>query len=134
MKLTDEDYEAILEFRTGLRRFLEWSRQQAVAAGITTTQHQLLLAIRGINEPKGLTIGQIADVLMLRHHSAVELVDRAVDKGIVKRSRDKADRRLVRVELTPNGSRSLRQVTLANFEQLIHLAPRITRLFDRAPA
>ena len=70
--LTDDDYAAILEFRIGLRRFLDWSRRRADEAGITATQHQLLLAIRGSNETRGITIKEVAALLGLRHHSAVE--------------------------------------------------------------
>ena len=91
----------------------------------------MLLAIRGSNDPAGLTIGQIAELLLLRHHSAVELVDRAVEAGIVERFRDEDDRRLVRVRLTQKGSRALAQITQANFEELIGLVPRLTRLLEK---
>jgi hypothetical protein len=53
-RLEQHDYERLLAFRTGLRRFLAWSGQQAEAAGITPAQHQLLLAIRGHPDPRGL--------------------------------------------------------------------------------
>ena len=69
----------LLEFRTGLRRFLHWSEEQARAAGLTAAQHQLLLAVRG--HDGGPTIGEVAEQLLLRHHSAVELVDRAERPG-----------------------------------------------------
>jgi DNA-binding MarR family transcriptional regulator len=85
--LTEQDYERLLAFRTGLRRFLAWSGQQAEAAGITPAQHQLLLAIRGHPDPRGPTIGDIAGYLLVRHHSAVELIDRAVAAGLVVRAR-----------------------------------------------
>jgi hypothetical protein len=57
--LDQQDYERLLAFRTGLRRFLYWSAQQAEAAGITPAQHQLLLAVRGHPDPRGPTIGEI---------------------------------------------------------------------------
>ena len=78
-RIDDADYRRLLEFRTGLRRFLHWSEEQARAAGVTPAQHQLLLAIRG-HDGAGPTIGDVADYLLLRHHSAVGLVDRAVDR------------------------------------------------------
>ena len=74
--LTDHDYERLLAFRTDLRRFLRWSEQEAAAAGVTPAQHQLLLAIRGNPDPSGPTIGDVAEALLLPHHSAVGLVDR----------------------------------------------------------
>ena len=78
MRLPDADYEDLLTLRTGLRRFLRWSEQQAEAAGLTPAQHQLLLTIRGHPDRRGPTVGEVADYLLLRHHSAVGLVDRAV--------------------------------------------------------
>src|SRR5437016_768377 len=71
----DDDYRRLLDLRTGLREFLRWSEQQATAVGITPAQHQLLLAVRGSSDPEGPTIGDLADALLLRHHSAVGLVD-----------------------------------------------------------
>src|SRR6185437_10976422 len=87
-KLTDNDYERLADFRYGLRRFLHWSEQQARTAGITPTQHQLLLAIRSSRDPRGATVGEVAEVLIIRHHSAVELIDRAQEAGLVRRERD----------------------------------------------
>ena len=80
-ELQDEDYARLLQFRVDLRRFLHWSEEQAEKAGVTPAQHQLLLAIRGHNGAEGPTIGEIAGYLLLRHHSAVGLVDRAVKAG-----------------------------------------------------
>jgi DNA-binding MarR family transcriptional regulator len=74
--LNQAQYERLLRFRTGLRRFLRWSAEQAALAGLTPAQHQLLLAVRGHPEPQGPTIRDVAGYLLLRHHSAVELVDR----------------------------------------------------------
>ena len=83
MRLRDADYEDLLILRTGLRRLMRWSEQQALAAGLTPAQHQLLLAVRGHADPRGPTVGEVADYLLLRHHSAVGLVDRAVSAGLV---------------------------------------------------
>src|SRR5580698_1525208 len=105
MRLTDADYEDLLTLRTGLRRFLRWSEQQAEDAGLTPAQHQLLLAIRGHPDPRGPTIGEVADYLLLRHHSAVGLIDRADAAGLVQRSRDPEDHRVVRLQLTAMGTK-----------------------------
>ena len=96
MVLRDADYEDLLALRTGLRRFVRWSEQQAEAAGLTPAQQQLLLAIRGHPDRRGPTVGEVADYLLLRHHSAVGLVDRAVAAKLVKRVRDPHDHRIVR--------------------------------------
>jgi DNA-binding MarR family transcriptional regulator len=130
MELTDRDYQRLLEFRTGLRQFLRWSETQAEAAGVTPAQHQLLLAVRGHPDERGPTIGEIADYLLLRHHSAVELVDRAEVADLVRRVADANDGRLVRVRLTARGRRVLARLVSASLEELGRLAPRIRGLYD----
>jgi len=87
----DSEYRRLLQFRTGIRRFLHWSSQQAEATGLTPTQHQLLLAVRGHEDLRGPTIGEVANYLFLRHHSAVGLVDRAAAAGLVERQEDQDD-------------------------------------------
>ena len=105
--LIDADYEGLLAFRDELRRFLHWSEQQAVAHGITPTQYQLLLAIRG--HPAGApTIGDVAEHLLLRHNSVVGLIDRAVAADLVERYPDAESQRVVRLRLTALGARRLR--------------------------
>jgi DNA-binding MarR family transcriptional regulator len=117
-ELDDEQYARLLEFRTGLRRFLHWSETQSKAVGVTPAHHQLLLAIRGSRERRGPTIGEVAEHLLLRHHSAVGLVDRAVDAGLVERVVDDADHRVVRLRLTASGARRLRQLTQLHLGEL----------------
>ncbi len=84
-ELTRGDFENLLAFRTSLRRFLHWSQTQARAVGLTPAQHQLLVAIKGHPGGQEPTIGDLAGYLLLRHHSAVELVDRAAAAGLVER-------------------------------------------------
>src|SRR3954452_4798258 len=110
-ELTDADFHRLLELRTGLRRFLRWSEEQASAAGLTAAQHQLLLAIRGHLHEDGPTIGEVAGYLLLRHHSAVGLIDLAVKAGLVVRQEDLNDRRVVRLHLTQLGADILMLLT-----------------------
>lgn len=126
--LEDADYRRLLQFRTGLRRFLHWSEEQAERAGLTPAQHQLLLAIRGHDRDQGPTIGDVAGYLLLRHHSAVGLVDRAVRAGLIERHEDPEDRRVVRLRLTAQGARTLRQLAALHLEEIKRLAPRILDL------
>src|SRR5690242_16129279 len=101
--VTELDYRTLARFRRSLRTFLHFSEEAAKAAGLTPTQHQLLLAIKG-NEMGGApTIGEVADWLKLRHHSAVELVDRAAAAGLVERATDPDDARCQRLLLTDRG-------------------------------
>ena len=122
MRLRDADYEDLLVLRTGLRRFMRWSEQQAEAAGLTPAQHQLMLAIRGHADPRGPTVGEAADYLLLRHHSAVGLVDRAVSASLVTRARDPEDHRMVRLQLTAKGLKRLETLSALHLEELERLA------------
>ena len=124
-RIDDADYQRLLEFRAGLRRFLHWSEEQAQAAGVSPAQHQLLLAIRGHPDSRGPTIGDVAEYLLLRHHSAVELVDRAVTAGLVRRRQDRDDHRVVRLQLTARGAEKLRRLTAVTLEELNRLSPRL---------
>jgi DNA-binding MarR family transcriptional regulator len=129
MALDQSDFEHLLELRTGLRRFLRWSEDQARAAGLTAAKHQLLLAIKGDPNPAGPTIGAIADYLVLRHHSAVGLVDRAVKDGLVQRNPDPVNKSVVRVTLTPAGAAKLDALAEAHVEEIAHLAPTMRALW-----
>ena len=117
------DYEALLAFRTALRRFNHWSEQQARTVGLTHAQHQLLLAVKGHDGTQAPTIGEIADYLLLRHHSAVELANRVQAAGLIARQRDSSDARVVRLVLTPDGERCLEQLTQLHLAELRQLAP-----------
>jgi DNA-binding MarR family transcriptional regulator len=119
--IADRDYERLLEVRTALRRFLHWSGEQAEAAGLTPSQHQLLLAVRGHPGDHAPTIGELADHLLLRHHGAVQLVDRAEAGGWVQRERDAHDHRIVRVGLTRRGERALASLAATHLEELRRL-------------
>jgi DNA-binding MarR family transcriptional regulator len=118
---TRRDYEELLGFRTALRRFLRWSEEQARAAGLTPAQHQLLLAIKGHPGAEAPTVGELADHLVTRHHSVVELIDRAVDAGLVERRRDEADGRVVHLVLTPLGEEKIEKLSLLAREELKNL-------------
>ena len=128
-EMRDEEYRRLLEFRTGLRRFLHWSEEQAASAGLTAAQHQLLLAVRGHGDPAGPTIGDLAHHLLLRHHSAVGLVDRTEAAGLVRRVDDAQDARIVRVALTPEGADRLAGLASSHQAQLQRLVPRLQQLW-----
>ena len=112
--MTRDDYENLLAFRVSLRRFLRWSEAQARGVGLTPAQHQLLLAVKGHRGEHGPTIGDLAGYLLLRHHSAVELVDRAEAAGIVERWGDNVDGRVTRVRLTAERDDDVRPVFRRN--------------------
>jgi len=122
--LTRHDYAALARFRFELRRFLVFSEHASHAVGLEPQQHQLLLALRGLTSPERLpTIGNLANWLQIQHHSAVELVDRAVARGLIQRQQDPNDRRRVLVELTLEGTAVLSQLSIQHREELESTAP-----------
>lgn len=120
--LRTDEYVKLLAFRSGLRQFLHWSEAQARAAGLTPAQHQLLLAIRGHTGRSGPTIGDVATSLLLRHHSAVELTQRAEAAGIIERRSDPHDGRVVNLVLTRKGNAALSRLSAQHIEELGRLA------------
>ena len=129
--LSVDEYRAIAGFRRALRAFLRFSEEAARKAGITPAQHQLLLAIKGHPGDRAPSVGDVAAALQLRHHSTVELVDRAEAAGLVSRLPDPADGRRHLLSLTDDGDRVLgglswlHRTELRRFrrEVLNHLAP-----------
>lgn len=117
-EFSDSDYRDQADFRCALRRFLHFSEEQARAAGITPQQHLLLLVARGHPSYPEVTIGEIAEALQVRHHSASLLVDRSVKRGLLIRREDPVDRRRALVRLTDEGQRMLDTITQANRRQL----------------
>ena len=116
--LSDREYRALAQFRGALRRFLHFSEEAAREAGTTPTQHQLLLAVRGFPGPGAPVVGDVAHALQLRHHSAVELVDRAERAGLVVRTPDPDDLRRQHVALTAAGRRLLEELSVVHRGEL----------------
>ena len=134
--LTDADYERLAEFRFILRHFLIFSEDAAKKSGLAAQQHQALLAIRGSVAQGPVTAGILAGRLGIRHHSAVEMLDRLARKGLVKRERDPEDRRRVRISLTAKAERLLAKLSAAHRDELERLAPVLRGLlahFERKP-
>lgn len=127
--VTAEEYRQLLGVRSGLRRFLRWSEDRANEAGLTAAQHQLLLAIKGHPDERGPTIGEVADYLALKHNSVVGLIDRAELSGLVYRYDDRADRRIVRLGVTPEAERSLAALSALHLEELARLAPEMESIW-----
>lgn len=131
-QLTRADFEHLLAFRTSLRKFQRWSEDQANAAGLTHVQHQLLVAIKGHPGDQPPTVGDLSGYLLQRHHSTVELVDRAVAAGLVRRVGDASDGRIVRVRLTPLAERKLAELTPAHLQELHRLAEVLNELVGQS--
>jgi DNA-binding MarR family transcriptional regulator len=130
-EVTDAEFGRLLAFRDGLRRFTHWSEAQAKQAGLTGAQYQLLLAIRGHGTAP--SVSEVAGHLMLRHHSVVELVDRAERIGLVRRVADELDQRVVRLEVTQDGEARLGDLAAAHLEELSRLRPSFDQLWKHLP-
>lgn len=131
MEVSDADYRTLADFRFALRGFLAFSERAARAAGLTPQQHQALLAIRGYSEGERMRVSELAERLLIRHHSAVELIDRLSRLGLIVRAADPADRRRVRITLTPKARRKLSGLSAAHIEELRRLSATVPRLLER---
>lgn len=130
-RVADAEYARLLTFRVGLRRFLRWSGEQAATAGLTPAQHQLLLAIRGHPDPRGPSVGELAGYLCIRHHSAVQLIDRTEQLGLIARHRgEDDDRRVVRLRLTAVAQDKLVVLSTLHLEELRRLASLVNAVVD----
>jgi DNA-binding MarR family transcriptional regulator len=125
------DYEALAAFRHALRRFLVFSEDAAKASGLTAQQHQAILAIKGHDAGQPMTVGALADHLLIRHHSAVELVDRLVRAGLVDRFESGEDRRRVIVALTPRAEAILSDLSATHLEELKRNRILLLQLLER---
>jgi DNA-binding MarR family transcriptional regulator len=116
--ITPAEYRALAELRYRIRHFLREGDAKARAVGLEPQQYLMLLAIRGLPEGSEATIQTLAERLALKHHSAVELIDRLETNGYVRRTRSRDDRRRVFVSLMPRGERLLEQVAQHRISEL----------------
>jgi DNA-binding MarR family transcriptional regulator len=121
------DYQALAEFRYQIRRFLRFSEQAARATGLVPQQYQFLLALKGLPNGRKATISELAERLQIKHHSTVELIDRLVERDLIRRSRDDQDQRRVIIHLTPHGERLLKKLSLLHRKELQSTGPILVR-------
>ena len=121
------DYRELAEFRYQLRQFLQFSEVQAREHGIEPKQHQALLALKGLPAGALPTVGELANRLVLRHHTTVELINRLESAGFIKRQPDPADGRQILLHVTPQGTAKLRALSLAHRDELRVKGPELTR-------
>ncbi len=128
--ITKPQYESLAAFRFALRKFLRFSEDAAGAAGLTPQQHQALLAIKGFPGRDYVTIGELAERLQIKHHSAVGLVDRLVLEKLVQRVASAEDRRCVNLRLTSRGEAVLEELSALHREQLRRIGPELSTLLQ----
>jgi DNA-binding MarR family transcriptional regulator len=132
--LSKADFEALARFRFGIRRYLRVSEEMVRTRGLTPQQYQLLLALKGFPGREWATVQQLADLLQLRHHSVVELVNRAQRQDLVRREPHPDDARAVRVLLTHQGERVLAQLGAVHRDELRRLGSALAHPFWEEPA
>lgn len=129
--LTSGDYEALAAFRHAVRRYLAFAEAGARSVGLTSQQHQALLAIKAQAVSRPVSIGDLAAELLIKHHSAVELVGRLEKAGFTQRSADVEDRRRVLVSLTASGEGVLAALSVNNLQELRVVAPAFSGLLGQ---
>jgi DNA-binding MarR family transcriptional regulator len=130
-KLSAAEYESLAELRYQIRRFLHFSEQAARTAGLEPHQHQLMLALKGMPAGMRPRIAELAERLQIRHHSAVELVNRLSAGGYVRRQRGGEDGREVLLILTPKGEKVLRELSLHHRAELRMRGPALIAVLRR---
>ena len=129
-----EEYRALAEFRFQIRRFLNFSEKAAKSEGLEPQQHQMMLAIRGLESAEGPTVGQLAGYLLIQHHSAVGMINRLEKRRLAIRERCSEDRRQATVRLTKEGDAVLERLAGAHRAELANLAPHLVKALEQALA
>jgi DNA-binding MarR family transcriptional regulator len=127
-----QDYRMLSDFRYVIRQFLKFSQDAAQGHGLTSRQHQALLAIKGFPGDNPPTIGELAERLAIQHHSTVELVDRLAEAQLILRTHDPEDRRRVHLGLTEAAEQHLARLSAIHLEELQRLRPTLQRILDQA--
>ncbi|MBB4187177.1 MarR family winged helix-turn-helix transcriptional regulator [Sinorhizobium terangae] len=130
-ELTQADYEALATLRYALRKFLDFSTSAAQEAGLPPQQHQALLAIRGMSVGEAMTVGMLAERLLIAPHTATELATRLVKGGYILRETDPADRRRQTLRLTEKAEASLRHLSAIHLREIRIMAPELIALLTR---
>jgi DNA-binding MarR family transcriptional regulator len=116
--LTKQDFEALARFRFGIRRYLRFSEETVRRHGLTPQHYQLLLALKGFPGREWALVAELAERLQLRHHSVVELINRAQKQDLVRRVPHPGDARAVRIELTDHGQQILGRLSALHRDEL----------------
>jgi DNA-binding MarR family transcriptional regulator len=127
--LTTRDYAELAAFRHALREFLRFSETAAAQAGLTSRHYQAMLALRACADGEVMSINNLAQELMIKHNSAVELVDRLARERLVTRKPSRSDRRKVELRLTARGRRVLATLAGMHRAELARIGPALRRFF-----
>lgn len=129
--ITRSQIQRLAEFRFQLRRFLHFSNAMAESAGLRPQQYQLLQCIHGMPDELEASIANVAARMLLKHNSAVELVDRTMEQGYLRRKTDVTDHRRVLLRLTAEGERVLASLAEYHLQELEQAGPELIRALRR---
>ena len=127
--LTTRDYARLAAFRHALRKFLRFSEEAAAEAGLTMQHYHAMLVVRACSDDKHVTINDLAQQLLIKHNSAVELVDRLVKQNLLVRKTSSGDRRKVELRLTARGRQVLARLAVVHSGELHRIGPVLERFF-----
>jgi DNA-binding MarR family transcriptional regulator len=130
-ELTRAQFRQLSEMRYQLLKFLHFSQDAAEKAGIRPQQHQLLLAVHGMPVNVEPSIANVAQRMLLKHNSAVELVDRTIEQGLLRRSPDPTDHRRILLKMTPLGEKLLGSLAAWHLRELEETGPELIRALRR---
>ena len=130
-ELGSHEYELLATFRYALRSFMYFSESAAKGIGLTAQQYQTLLALRGFPDKREVTINDLAQQLLVRHNTAVGLVDRLDAQGLIDRKPSPVDRRQVYLRLTAKGERMLARLGSVHREELRRIGPQLKQLLQQ---
>lgn len=117
-RLAPLELKRLSEFRFQLRSFLHFSQEAAEAVGLRAKQYQLLLAVSGMPAGEEPTIAAVAGRLLLKHNSTVELVDRMMEQGLLRRVHDPVDHRRILLRVSGRGEQLMQSLASFHLEEL----------------
>ncbi|KAB1084059.1 MarR family transcriptional regulator [Neorhizobium galegae] len=130
-RLRQVDYETLADLRYALRQFMDFSASAAQVEGLPPQQHQALLAIKGNRNGKPMTVGMLAERLLIAPHTATELINRLVDGGLAARQVDQEDRRRQTVQLTDKAEELLGRLSEAHIVEIREMTPKLVALLSQ---
>jgi DNA-binding MarR family transcriptional regulator len=133
-QLTTRDYAELASFRHALRDFLRFSEAVAAHEGLTSQHYQAMLIVRGWPDGQPVSINDLAQQLLIKHNSAVGLVDRLVNESLVVRNASTVDRRKVELRLSSRGRQVLARLASTHRDELRRIGPLMNRFFSAMAA
>ena len=130
-RLTHQDYQSLADFRYLLRKFLRFSKDFLRSAGLSPEQYEALLAIKASATSSGLTILHLSERLQVKHHSAVNTVDRLAERKLITRQTSATDRRQRHLRLTDRGEKLIEELAISHRKEIRNRSPEMIKALQR---